>query len=219
MTASRLGSSAARRRMVAPVSRREAGEVEPLLGGDRGPDDVAVGERGRVAQVGEEVAAEERARGLLVEQARVPAMGDMRRVDPLHFLASEVEPLAVAQGPGRPIRRVGEPDGAPDAAVRRRRPRRRGEPRVHRAGLVRLDVAERDPPQPPEIENPGRRRGNGWKERSLAAVKEQRLLGVDQELVEGEARRRPRGRDEGREPVHAVGDLVDSRFHRCPPPR
>jgi hypothetical protein len=55
------------------------------------------------------------------------------------------------------------------------------------------------------------------KERSLAAVKEQRLLGVDQELVEGEARRRPGGRDEGREPVHAVGDLVDSRFHRCPP--
>ena len=46
-----------------------------------------------------------------------------------------------------------------------------------------------------------------------AGVEQQRLVAEDEELVEGEAGRRRDIRHEGREPVDAVGDLVDPGLH------
>jgi hypothetical protein len=54
---------------------------------------------------------------------------------------------------------------------------------------------------------------NQREQAALAVVEEQRLVGVDQELVEGEAGR-PDGVHEGREPVDVGGDLGDGGFHR-----
>ena len=46
----------------------------------------------------------------------------------------------------------------------------------------------------------------------MAVVEQQRLVGVDQELVEGEAGR-PDLRHEGRQAIDLVGDLGDFGFH------
>src|SRR5215813_14384197 len=49
-------------------------------------------------------------------------------------------------------------------------------------------------------------------QRALAVVEEQRLVGIDQELVEGEAGRPDLGQ-EGRQAIDLVGDLGDVRLH------
>ena len=83
---------------------------------------------------------------------------------------------------------------------------------VHRAALVRFDVAEGDPAQSVERGDRGDGLGDEREGRPEAGVEEQGLLVVDQVLVEGEAGRADVG-DEGREPVDAFGDLVDLRVH------
>src|SRR4029077_18404803 len=77
---------------------------------------------------------------------------------------------------------------------------RGAEPLREGAALVGLDVAEGDPAQPSQVHDAGGGPRHRRVERALAAVEEQRLLRVDQELVEGEALRPHRGQ-EGREAV------------------
>jgi hypothetical protein len=96
--------------------------------------------------------------------------------------------------------------------VRDGRLRRRGEPLAQRAALVGLDVAEGDPAQAAYLHHPGDSLGDGREQRPLAAVEEQRLLGIDEELVEGEAVRPHRGQ-KGGEPIDPVRDLVDASLH------
>ena len=64
-----------------------------------------------------------------------------------HALAAQVEDFTVRERAWRPVGHVVERHEAPDLAVRDLRIGRGGEPLVHRAALVRLDVPERDPPQ------------------------------------------------------------------------
>ena len=60
----------------------EAGGAEHVLGGERRADQVGVvHERRAVADLGEEVAAEQRAGGLVEEHLRLPAVGHVRRRD------------------------------------------------------------------------------------------------------------------------------------------
>jgi hypothetical protein len=87
-----------------------------------------------------------------------------------------------------------------------------GQPFVERAAFVGFDVAEGDPAQPPQVEEARHGLETGGKQRALAAVEEQRLPRVDQELVEGETTRTYRGQ-EGGETVDAFGDLVDFGLH------
>ena len=90
--------------------------------------------------------------------------------------------------------------------------RGRGEEQVHRSTLVRLDVTEGDPPQRVDGEHPGDRFADTGKHCTRPGVKQQWLLGLDQELIEGE----PGGADvgnEGRKPEDAPGDLVELGFH------
>src|SRR5207253_2151460 len=75
----------------------QAGVAEQVLGGERGPDHVAPGQGGTVAELGEQVAAEQGAVPLLVEDAGVPAVRDVRRVDVADPPAAEVDHLAVGQ--------------------------------------------------------------------------------------------------------------------------
>ena len=48
---------------------------------------------------GKQVTAEERARRPFEQHAGVPRLGNVGRVEPLHFEPSEVEDLLVGQGP------------------------------------------------------------------------------------------------------------------------
>ena len=85
-----------------------------------------VGEGRSVAHLGEEVAAEQRAGGLLVEDVGVPAVGHVRGVDAADAPASEVEEPSGAIGTGgrsaRSLIDTMQPDrGVGDLGVRARR--------------------------------------------------------------------------------------------------
>ncbi len=191
--------------MVAPVAG-----VTPVK---RGPHDVAAGHRRRIAHVGEEIAGEQRAGGLLVEQARVPAVRHVRGVEAAHAAAAQVEDLVVGERARGPRRLIVEPDRAADGPVGDGGRRRGVEPFREGSALVGLDVAEGDPAQPAQVHDAGRGGRDGRVEGALAAVEEQGLVRVDQELVEGEALRTHRGQ-KGREPVDPLGNLVDTCLHR-----
>ena len=64
-----------------------------------------------------------------------------------------------------------------------RRLRCGGQPRIHRATLVGLDVAEGDPPQPFHRERLRHSLGYGGEEPPQPGMEQQRLTGVDQVLV------------------------------------
>jgi hypothetical protein len=126
-----------------------------------------------------------------------------------------VEDLAVGQRPGRAGALIVERQLDAGAAVHHLGVRGgRGE-LVHRAALVGLQVREGDPPEPAGRHDLLDRPLDQREQLALAGVVEQRLLGVDEERVEGEAAR-PDVRDPGRQPVDAVGDLVDFGSHRAP---
>jgi hypothetical protein len=74
-------------------------------------------------------------------------------------------------------------------------------------------VTEADPAQLLQREYFRERSGDQRKHRSLTAVKQQRLFGCDQELVEGEPGGRCDVRNMGRQAENAVGDLGNLRFH------
>jgi len=83
---------------------------------------------------------------------------------------------------------------------------------VHRTALVGFDVSGRDPPERVERYDSGDSAADRVEQHELPGVEQQRAVGSDQELVEGEAGRADVG-DEGRDPVDAVGDLVDRGGH------
>jgi hypothetical protein len=89
------------------------------------------------------------------------------------------------------------------------------QPLVHRPGLVGLQVREPDPPHPFKRHHSFHRHGHQRKQRAHAAVVEQRLLSVDEELVDREAGRRRHVGQVGGEPVDAVGDLIGPGLHGC----
>ena len=204
--------------MVAPVAGVTAVNPKCFSAATAGPRmSPSVSGRG-IAHVGEQVAAEERARRLLVHQPRVPAVRHVRGVEAPHAPAAEVDHLAVGERARRAGGLVVEPDGAADGAVGDGGGGGGVEPLAERAALVGLDVAERDPAQPAQVGDPRRRQGDRGEQGALAAVEQERLVGVDQELVEGEPAR-PHLRHEGGEAVDPLGDLVDPRVHRSPPGR
>src|SRR4029079_1157934 len=88
------------------------------------------------------------------------------------------------------------------------RVRRSSEELVHRAALVGLEVAEHDPAQPLDGRDGRDRLGDEREHPARTGVVEQRLVGVDEELVESESRRPDLG-DERADAVDAVGDLGD----------
>ena len=90
--------------------------------------------------------------------------------------------------------------------------RRRRQPQVHGAALVGLDVAEADPPQALDVEDLARPPGDQREHLARTGVEQERLVGVDQVLVEGEAAGGDL-RDARRQAVHAVGDLMDVGLH------
>src|SRR3546814_2270459 len=74
-------------------------------------------------------------------------------------------------------------------------------------------MTEADPAQPLDRQDPRDRRGYRIEHGPGAAVEQQRLLRIHQELVEGESRRRRDVRHEGREPVNAFRDLRNVGAH------
>jgi hypothetical protein len=139
---------------------------------------------------------------------------DVRRVEVANALAiAEGDGLAVEEHARRTRRHVVQRHHASRGAMRHLGARRHGEPVVHRAALVRLVVAERDPAQPLRVDQPRESLTHQREHVAVAGMKEQRLVAKDDELVESEAGRGCDLRHKGREPVDAVGDFADAGFH------
>jgi hypothetical protein len=94
------------------------------------------------------------------------------------------------------------------------RARRHAEPLVHRAAFVGLDVTEADPAQLFDRDEPADRFGQGREHATQPAMEQHRLVGADEEMIEGEAGRRGDVGDVHGQPIDAGGDLVDSGLHR-----
>src|SRR5262249_26830386 len=99
---------------------------------------------GLVAELREEVAAEERARGNLAEEAAIPAMRRVRRVEPRDGVRAELETLAVTERFRRALGDVRREDDGADLAGERHRSRRYGEPLVDGPAFVGFRVGEPD---------------------------------------------------------------------------
>ncbi len=204
MSASVVGFSSARRRTVGAVSGVSAVEAKRRSVAMAGPTMSSWVSGGPSPSAVKRSPASRVFVGLLVEHDRVPAVRDVRGRQEAHALAAEVEHLAVRERARRPVGLIPERDHAADLALRGRRLRGRGQPLVERAALVGLEVAVADPAQARERHDPRQRLADPGIERAHAGVEQQRLLGVDQDLVE----REPALRGERREPVDAGSDLV-----------
>src|SRR5580693_79988 len=90
---------------------------------------------------------------------------------------------------------------------------RHREPFIERATFVGFDMAEDYPTEPREIDDACRRRGNRGEQWPLAGVEEQRFIGIDEKLVEGETLRPRYSRNQRGESINLVRDLVDFDFH------
>ena len=84
----------------------------------------------------------QRARRLLEDQSRFPGVGHVRRVDPADTFANEIENLPVGKDARRSVGEIVQRHHAGGRAMRHLRVRSGGQPVVHRAALVGLEVAE-----------------------------------------------------------------------------
>ncbi|RNJ49157.1 hypothetical protein D1O30_05635 [Methylocystis hirsuta] len=137
----------------------------------------------------------------------------MRRVDVAHAPSADVHDFAVGKGARRPVGEIVERHHAGGLAMNHLRLRRRGEPEIHRAAFIGFDMAEGNPAQPLDWHDRGQALRDARKQRTRPAMKQQRLVGVDEELVEGETGRRRDLRHIRRQTIDALGDFIDLRFH------
>ena len=113
---------------------------------------------------------------------------------------------------GWPVGEVVDRHQASDRGVGDLRVGRGGEEEVHGAALVGFEMTEHDPAKPFQRQQRSDGFGYAREHGPRPGVEDGRLVGVDEELVEGEAGRPDVG-DERGQPVDAVGDLVNASFH------
>src|SRR6266511_1033456 len=149
-----------------------------------------------------------------VDGCKSASLRVVRRVEVADALPAEIENLAILERPRRTIGHVvqgyetaGHPVGDFGAGRDRK-------PVVHGPALVRLDVPERDPAELVEGDDARRRLRDEREHLAWTAMKQQRLVGLDDELVEREASRRGDLGHIRRQAVDPVGDLVDSCLHQ-----
>ena len=186
--------------------------MEHALGDEGTLDNVVAGDGRPGAELAEEVPAQERARRLLEEHLGLPSMGHVGCRDLTHALSPEVDHFALRERAGRAVAQVVQRDVAPEAAVGHLAARSGGEPHVHGPALVGLDVTEGDPADRLHPQNRRRRLRDEREHGAGPGVKQERLIGGHEELVEGKPLGADLG-DEGGDPVDAVGDFVHGRLH------
>jgi hypothetical protein len=135
-------------RMVGPVAGVRQVARKTSSAARAGSGNLLFGQGRASAERGEQVAAQQRFGCLLEEQAGIPAVGNMGRLDPANPLAAQVHDLAILKRAGRPIGKVIYLDDATQCTMSNLRMWGSREPRVHRAAFVRLDVPEGYPPHP-----------------------------------------------------------------------
>jgi hypothetical protein len=103
-----------------------AGTPRTQVFGSAGPT-MSLSMRRGIAEMGEQIAAEQRLRRLLENYACIPAMGDMWRVDIAQALAADIDDFSICQDGQRAIGDIGDGYTTADHAngeLRVRRPPR-----------------------------------------------------------------------------------------------
>jgi hypothetical protein len=173
-----------------PSSGRKRRRVENFFGSERRPDYVFVDKCRTIAGMGEQIVAEESLGAFLKQNPCFPVMRNVRSIDVPNALATEIDDFAIGQLAGRSIAHVVERNHATECTVRDLGARRGGEKFVHRSALVRLHVSEGDPSDSREGNDARYSLGYKWKHSPRTSVKEKRILGINQELIEREPARR-----------------------------
>ena len=146
--------------------------------------DVGGRDRFEVADLVQQVRAQQHAVGLLEQHAGVPAVRQMRRGHEAEPVATRLEPLVDAQRTRRAVREVVDVDHRADDADDRGRLGGNRQPLVERAALVHLEVAPADPPQRRRVDHFRQRLAHLREHPAHAGVEEERLLVADQEMIE-----------------------------------
>ena len=139
-------------------------------------------------------------------------MRRVRRVNEAHAFAAKIDYLTIDENARRPIGEVIERHHAAGLSMRRLRVGRSGEPFVHRAALVRFEVAICDPAQLFGRDDAAQRVAVKRKHLAQTSVKHHWLIAEHQELVEDEAGGQGDVWHVGREAINAIGDFVDFGF-------
>src|SRR4029077_19465461 len=168
----------------------ERSGMKHLLRSERGPDDIIISKRRSVAGVGKEIATKKGLGRLLKNDPRFPVVRNVWRIDVPNLFAAEINDLAVGQLARRSIAQVIERDHTADGTVCDFCAWRGSEEIVHRTAFVGFHVSKGDPAEPFKRNDTGNRLRHERKHASRASVKEKRLVGVDEKLIEREAVRR-----------------------------
>ena len=184
--------------------------VEHLLEGERDVDDALRHESRPVAEGGEEIAGEQRARRLVEPEPALPVVRHVRHGQEAQPVVTRAEHLTVGHRARRPVGEAVQRDHAGELSVHHLRLRCGGRQLVHGAALVGLHAAERDPAQRLDRQHAADGLADEWEQLARAGVEQERLVVMHQELIEREAGRcrrlaRP-----------ATGDRARCRPTRCP---
>src|ERR1035437_3659246 len=193
--------------------RGQAGVGEQVFGLLGWAEDVGFGQCWSVAQVSEQVPAQQRLGGFFEQHPGLPCVRHVGCVQVAYAHPAQGDRLAVGQGSGRAVGHLVQGYLAASRTVCDLRLGCDGEELVHCAALVGLDMAERDPAQPVNRHDPLDGCPDTGKHCAMAGVEQQWLVVVQQELVEGESA----GSDlryKGRQPVDPGGDLINGGGHQ-----
>jgi len=164
--------------------------MKHLFCSECGPDNITVSKRRSVPGMSEQITTEKGLGRLLENNPRFPVVRNVWRIDVSNLLAAEINDLAVGKLARRSIAQVIERDHTADGTVCDFRAWRGREEFVHRTAFVGLHVSKGDPAEPFKRNDTGNCLRHERKHASRASVKEKRLVGVDEKLIEREAARR-----------------------------
>src|SRR5688572_3752273 len=168
-------------------------------------DDVAAGDRLELPELMKEVGAEQHSIALVEQHARVPPVRQVWRWHPLETVSSGVQDVTGLQCTRRTDREILHVDHRANLATRRLSAWRCREPFVERAAFVHLEVAPANPPERSRIDDPCNGVAYIRKHSPHARVKEQRLIVLDEKMVELQVELG----NVNRNPENVWGDLVD----------
>src|SRR5580704_5837484 len=164
--------------------------MKHLLRSDRGPNNIIVSKRRSVAGVSKEVTTKKGLGRLLKNDPRFPVVRNVWRIDVPNLLATEINDLAVGQLARRSIAQVVERNHTADGTVCDFGAWRGSEEFVHRTAFVGFHVSKGDPAESLKRNDTGNRLRHEGEHASRASVKEERIVSIDEKLIEREAARR-----------------------------
>ena len=179
-----------------------------LIGGDGvfvSPDDVAAGDRLEIADLMEEIRAEQHPVAPRRTARRHPSRVAGAASAPTGSDGARSQDLARPQRARRTRREILHVDHGADLTAGGLRVGRDGEPFVQRAALVHFEVTPANPAQRGRIDQAGHRLAHLREHPPHAGVEQQRLLVLDEEVVELQVELRSENRDS----EDVWGDFVD----------